>query len=187
MTHPDLYVLRHGQTEWNLVGRVQGRKNSPLTAKGQQHALMQKTLLDELENRPSKVFCSPQGRAVDTARLAIGSLDNVILDDRIKEIGFGDWEGLTRDEIIAQTDYPFNDKTWKFRSPGGENFDTIYARIDSFLQDVTEPAIIITRGVTATVMRGICMGMGQLKLLQLSSEQGCIFQVSSGVETILRV
>jgi probable phosphoglycerate mutase len=187
MKQPDLYILRHGQTEWNLAGRFQGRKNSPLTELGQSHARQQRTILENLTNPPTKRFASPLGRTIQTAELAFGSMDGVILDDRIQEIAFGKWEGATRDQIKSQITSDYETKTWQFQSPDGETFDMIYERVNDFLSEQSTPAIIVTHGVTATVLRGICMGLNQAELLQLSSEQGCVFHVSNGVETILRV
>jgi probable phosphoglycerate mutase len=186
MNHPELYILRHGQTEWNLQGRFQGRKNSSLTDLGKSQALQQGVLLDALPLQPQKRYCSPLGRAVQTAELAFGTMSGVTIDDRLQEIDFGEWEGVTRNAISAQITTPYETKTWKFNSPSGETFDQIHDRVYDFLKDQTEPAAIVTHGVTATVIRGLCMGMTQSELLKLSSEQGCLFHLSNGTETIIR-
>jgi probable phosphoglycerate mutase len=186
MKHPNLYVLRHGQTEWNLLGKFQGRKNSPLTDLGQQQALQQNKLLHALSNQPTKRYTSPLGRAMQTAELVYGSMDDVIIDDRLQEIDFGDWEGMTRDYIKTQITTPYETKTWKFAGPGGETFETICDRVGDFLSEQNEPATIVTHGITAIVLRGLCMGLTQVQMLELSHEQGCLFHVSDGAETIIR-
>ena len=71
--HPELYILRHGETIWNRQGRYQGRKDSPLTQKGRQQAVRQRKLLNAIETLPRKVFVSPLGRTVETARLAVAA------------------------------------------------------------------------------------------------------------------
>ncbi len=125
MKHPDLYILRHGETVWNQQGKFQGRKDSPLTEKGQAQALKQKALLANIQNPPSKIYSSPQGRAVHTAHLALGSDEGLVLDNRLQEIDFGEWEGSTREEIKSQIDYSFESGLWNFKSPGGEDFELI--------------------------------------------------------------
>jgi probable phosphoglycerate mutase len=186
MKHPDLYILRHGQTEWNLLGKFQGRKNSPLTEHGKEQARQQNRLLNALPSQPIKRFSSPLGRAMQTAELAFGSMDGVIIDDRIQEIDFGEWEGVTRDYIKTQLATPYETKTWKFNGPGGETFGMICERVRDFLSEQDEPATIVTHGVTAIVMRGLCMGLTQAELLELSSEQGCLFHLSNGTEITIR-
>jgi broad specificity phosphatase PhoE len=186
MKYPDLLVLRHGETVWNQLGKFQGRKDSPLTQKGQTQALRQNALLAKVRNPPLAKYCSPQGRAVQTARLALGSDDGLILDKRLQEIDFGEWEGATRDEILAKIDYPFDSGLWNFRSPNGESFGAITERVESFLNDLGEPAIIVTHGITSIVLRGLYLGLNQPEILKLPRDQGSIYQLSNGVETIWR-
>jgi len=184
--HPELFVLRHGETVWNQEGRFQGLKDSPLTEKGQAQALAQKKLLGALECIPDNVCVSPLGRALQTARLALGPNKDLIVDSRLQEIDFGTWEGSTREEIKNQIDYAFEDGTWNFRSPGGETFEMISKRVLAFLRDLTEPAIIVTHGTTSIVLRGLCIGLDQTEILKLPKDQGCIYHLLNGKETILQ-
>ncbi|NOZ36871.1 MAG: histidine phosphatase family protein [Gammaproteobacteria bacterium] len=164
----------------------QGRKDSPLTEIGQAQALKQRALLATVQNLPSKKYSSPQGRAVHTAHLALGSDEDLILDDRLREIDFGEWEGSTREEIKSQIDYSFESGIWNFKSPKGEDFEMISDRLRRFLKDIVEPAIIVTHGTTSIVLRGLCMNLDQAEILKLPKDQGCIFHLSAGEETILR-
>ncbi|PCH78179.1 MAG: phosphoglycerate mutase, partial [Flavobacteriaceae bacterium] len=84
MKHPDLYILRHGETEWNQQGRFQGRKDSALTANGIAQAMKQKALLAKIQKLPKKKYISPLGRTIHTARLALGSDKDFILDNRLQ-------------------------------------------------------------------------------------------------------
>ena len=138
----NIYILRHGETVWNREGKFQGRKDSPLTENGQAQALKQRALLATIPNLPAKMLSSPQGRAVHTARLAFGSEKGLVLDNRLQEINFGEWEGSTREELKPQIDYSFESGTWNFKSPGGENFEMISVRLQAFLRDMAEPAIM---------------------------------------------
>ena len=87
--HPELYILRHGETVWNRQGRYQGRKDSPLTEKGRQQAVSQRKLLNAIETLPRKVYVSPLGRTVETAQLAVTFVDHPIVDDRLQALNFG--------------------------------------------------------------------------------------------------
>jgi probable phosphoglycerate mutase len=176
--YPDLYILRHGETTWNLQGRYQGRQDSPLTEKGRNQALVQRELLNGLYDLPSKVFISPLGRAIETARLAVTLGDRPVIDERLQEISFGNWEGLLKEDI-AKNIHMFN-------NPEGETFGMISARVQEFLDDLDQPAIIVTHGITSIVLRGLWLGLDQVKMLELSTDQGCIYHLSNGTETIMR-
>lgn len=183
--HPDLFILRHGQTEWNVALRYQGHGDSPLTPLGRAQAQAQQRLLAELPDLPQHAFVSPLGRALETARIALAGREPAIIDSRLKEVGFGDWEGLTRDDIASRPDCPTGIGPWYFQSPGGETFDAIHARVSDFLNDLPGPAIVVTHGLTSRIMRGLCMGLGQSAMLDLPIPQGCIFQLRDGREKIL--
>ncbi|MEW2915545.1 histidine phosphatase family protein [Ruegeria sp. ANG10] len=115
--HSELSILRHGETWWNLKGKFQGRMDLPLTKMGKAQALHQQSLLASICDLPSKYICSPQGRALHTARLALGADADLMHDDRLQEIDFGKWEGATRDKTRSQIDYPFATGLWNFRRP----------------------------------------------------------------------
>ena len=92
-TYPELFVIRHGQTEWNVARRHQGRLDSPLTEKGVQQARdMGQMLKRTLASRADVVaYSSPQGRALRTAKLALEPLGwSVAEDERVREISFGE-------------------------------------------------------------------------------------------------
>ena len=124
---PEIFVLRHGQTEWNKAGRHQGRMDSPLTQHGRGQAQAQSKLLAALLGARSDIgaYCSPQGRASNTAEIVLAPLGmSASTDARLCEISFGQWEGLTFDEIAH--DWPELTKNadkdafgWHFNAPGG--------------------------------------------------------------------
>lgn len=184
--HPDIFILRHGETVWNRSGRFQGRQDSPLTEAGRRQALRQRDILTANGIRPDLIFCSPQGRARQTAGLVFGDRGDIRLDARLQEIDFGLWEGLTRDEVRQQTGDPGADGLWQFDSPGGEDFAGISRRVAHFLNDLQGPAVIVTHGTTSQVMRGVCMGLGPAELLTLPKDQGCVYLMSAGRHIVLR-
>ncbi|MCP5087329.1 MAG: histidine phosphatase family protein [Rhodobacteraceae bacterium] len=182
----DYLVLRHGETVWNQEGRWQGRMDSPLTARGCAQALRQKAILKTIGEVPSKIVVSPLGRALETARLALSSDAKLVIDDRIQEIAFGEWEGKTRGYIRNAVGNVYDEGLWLFDSPGGEDYPAISKRVKDFLMGQDEAAIIVTHGITSVVMRGLYLGLDAVESLSLSREQGCVYRLSNGKETILR-
>ena len=76
--HP-IYVMRHGETAWNAEGRFQGALNSPLTELGQEHARRLAQTLDALDLDQFDIRVSPQGRAFETAAIALARRANFVL------------------------------------------------------------------------------------------------------------
>lgn len=193
MNYPDVYLLRHGQTEWNVASRLQGGLDSPLTAQGRAQAQRQKVLLASLwlELLDAQLYCSPQGRAQATARIAFAGLGPAtISDDRLREISAGSWDGAFLDDI-ERTNAPLfeqarNSFELMFLAPDGEGEEAVIERCNSFLCDLTGPAVLITHGATLCVLRGLLRGLAFEDTLDLSHEQGCVYAIKNGFETILR-
>jgi broad specificity phosphatase PhoE len=129
-----LALLRHGPTEWNALGRVQGHTDIPLSDSGFARMAMLR-----LPVSATRIYTSPMLRARQTAQ-ALG-LEEPILDSRLMEQNWGVWEGLTRDEILSQhgADAFVNagsEQGEAFRPGHGESTSELHARVASFLRDV---------------------------------------------------
>jgi len=123
--------LRHGPTEWNALGRVQGHTDIPLSDEG-----LQKMQGLRPAFQAARVFASPLQRARQTAE-ALG-LKNPILDARLMEQNWGDWEGLSRAEILARDGEEAFTRAGlasAFRPPGGESTRELMRRVADFLRD----------------------------------------------------
>jgi len=131
-----LALLRHGPTAWNAQGRVQGSIDTPLSAEG----IARMSALRPPEGfEGARVYCSPKLRAVQTA--ACLGLTDPVLDPRLAEQNWGDWEGLTRDEMRARDGEDAFEKAGAgrgldFRPPGGESTGEVHARVASFFADL---------------------------------------------------
>src|SRR5215472_9333559 len=105
MVLPVVYLVRHGETEWNLVRRYQGWGDSPLTERGLAQAEAVGRVLAEISAATTaQIISSPLGRARRTAEIigsALGNRAPILLEERLKEISIGAWDGLLRDEIEA--------------------------------------------------------------------------------------
>ncbi|MDM5154584.1 phosphoserine phosphatase 1 [Bacillus sp. DX1.1] len=126
-----LYVTRHGETEWNVAKRMQGRKNSNLTEQGM---LQAKQLGNRIKDMPlHAIYSSPSERTLHTARLIKGERNIPILaDEHFYEIHMGTWEGQTLEELEKQ--YPdevnlFWNEPHRFVSTSGENFAAVNKRV----------------------------------------------------------
>ncbi len=187
-----LYLARHGETVWNTAGRYQGAKDSPMTPRGREQAaaigrLLAKLTAHSADALPAHV--SPLGRAQETAAIIAG---HVRLDHRaeprVAEASLGSWDGLTVYEIEAEFPGaldgagPFD---WFFRSPDGEGFDLLVERVSAWLQEVREPALVVTHGMTGRIIRGVYLGLAPTVMLELPVPQGGIHILADGRDTFV--
>lgn len=189
---PPVFILRHGQTEWNLQRRCQGQLNSNLTPLGRSQAADQGLLLHDvlLQHPNAQIVCSPQGRARETAQIALSEFSHpVSYDPRIAEVGAGVWSGLPHVQIATKWPALFNDDLTIFEASlnavDGEGYDALQTRCQSFLKTVSCPTVIFTHGITSMVLRGLICGLSFDEIAQLPFTQGCIFALDEGKETIL--
>ena len=194
MTDPILYLLRHGETEFNVAGRLQGQRDSPLTPRGRAQARAHGALLETLIAEPAawRVVASPLGRAFHTARLACAELDlaeaAIETDPRLKEIAYGDWEGLTYGEIEAR--YPDHwaaraRDRWGFVVPGGESYAMVAARAGAFLDQVRGNTIVVSHGGTGRVLRGLYARLAPPEIKTLEQPQDALHRLTQG--TVARI
>ena len=183
-TIPKIWFLRHGQTEWNAEGRIQGRLNSDLTEQGQADARKQAELIApfiaRIQAGSGGIFCSPQGRAQDTARIALNGAEYLV-DARLAEINTGDWEGKLRSEIA----YGQSDIETYAKAPGGEGMAGLQARVADFLESLTGPSIIVSHGILGKVLRGHIRGLDIDGMTALCNRQGVVYVLENGSEEIL--
>lgn len=130
-----IYLLRHGETVWNTLGRFQGQKDSPLTPRGILQAdRVAARLAQEIgaNGIPFEFYVSPLGRAQETAARIMLTVPFPVREDaRLMEVTTGCWDGMTLYEVDVE--YPgalegADTFDWYFRSPDGETFDSACAR-----------------------------------------------------------
>ena len=136
-----IYLFRHGETVWNKAKRLQGHKDTPLTLKGiKQAQLMGEKLSHVLKNVEPKLFISsPIGRAHQTAAIIADSInfstESISLEKELKEITFGDWDGLNMEEILLDYELIWQKRTedkWSFAPPNGESYEVASVRVSRF-------------------------------------------------------
>ena len=186
-----LYLLRHGQTEFNAEGRLQGQSDSALTPLGRRQArAFGRALRSQLETSNSAVVASPLGRVratVDLMMSAAGLEIEVAFDARLVEIGLGAWEGLTEFDIDAQWPEIRSGRDrydWLFDAPGGETYDTLEGRAASILEDIAngpaDTCIVVSHGMLGRVLRGLYCGLPRSRALRLEAPQDGFFELTDG-------
>ncbi len=187
-----LYLLRHGQTLWNSRGRLQGQKDSPLTWKGIDQARTCGGILARHLARPSgfTMVCSPLGRAWQTATIVAEAMglepDEIHREPRLMEARFGDWEGLTWDEIGARDPDERQRRLasrWTHRAPGGgESYRDVARRIADWMDGIEDNArlIVIGHGLAGRVLRGLYLGQPPEEIVELEEPQDAVFHLSGG-------
>lgn len=196
--HAPVYVLRHGETEWNRAGRIQGARDSALTERGRaQAAVMGRALAAELAlgSGPTNFLRSPLGRARETSLIVGRSLGldlSCWRDDwRLVEFCYGDWEGLTWPEIEAVRPRAYAE--WRadpdaFIAPAGESHLDLNRRCASALCDIVRSAtrtVIIGHGVSGAVLRGLYLGLDARAGLALRKPQDAFFRLQGGREVAI--
>ena len=159
---PTIYYIRHGETDWNVAGRLQGRHDVPLNARGRAQATHCGNILCEIFTRSDRnaadfdYVSSPLGRARETMELARSTLglpsDGYRIEPRLAEIAFGDWEGFTIAQLHTRDPQRIaareHDK-WHFVPPGGESYEAVSARMRAWYQDLTHDTVAVAHGGTA--------------------------------------
>jgi broad specificity phosphatase PhoE len=158
-----LYVIRHGETEWNKQKRSQGRLDSSLTDKGKKDARSLGARLQDTKFR--QIISSPSGRTLETARLVKGErMIPLMTDERLMEIDLGAWQGKTEDEIKSLYPEEFA-AYWNepeiYKSVGGETFLQVQQRLKDFLEDLEKTVsdgniLIVTHGVVIKTLYLLC-------------------------------
>lgn len=191
-----IYLVRHGETEWNRDGRLQGQSNSTLTERGLDQARSVGMLLRQLVGAGDgmPVIASPLERALRTAEAICGTLGRdpagLRTEDLLKEIGFGRWEGMTFAEIAAadpENWRRFEQDRWGFAPPGGESYAMVAERARRWLQDSSaiREKIVVAHGEFGRVLRGLYLGMPSEEMFALDVPQDAVFRLSAG--TIERI
>ena len=183
-----IYLVRHGQTQYNAAGRWQGQVDSPPTELGITQATAVAEKLKTLtQGSTTAIFASPLSRAHHTAKIIakkVSSENDIILDPRLMEIGMGSWDGLTDYEI--EKEWPdaragLDRHEWFFHSPDGETYEDMSVRVEAVLNAIdnhnAQIKIIVSHGVTGRLIRGIHSKLSKEHSVRLDVPQDAIFKL----------
>jgi broad specificity phosphatase PhoE len=190
MPSPLLYYIRHGETDWNIVGRLQGQSEIPINQKGRGQArhcgetLRQLLARDAIVPAQLDFVASPLGRTRETMQIVRSAMQLDALgyrvDARLTEISFGDWEGFTTDELRAlwpeAVEARERDK-WSYTPPGAESYATMSLRVHAWYRELTRDTVVVAHG---GVLRGLLVQLGIA-----SSEEAPFLDVTQGVVFVI--
>jgi broad specificity phosphatase PhoE len=190
---PTIYYIRHGETEWNAEGRLQGTQDIPLNDLGRKQAGHAGAILADLfagdeRDKSSFVFvASPLGRARLTMELVRATLelppDDYAIDDRLREIGYGDWEGWTLVQMQASDPEVFARRQadkWTVPPPGGESYASVQARVSDWYNQLATDTVTVAHGGTARALM-VALGIETPdSAADLTIEQGAVYVFGDG-------
>jgi probable phosphoglycerate mutase len=162
---PTVYYVRHGETEWNALGRLQGVQDIPLNELGRTQSVHAGDVLADLLKRDGQsassigFVASPLGRARQTMDLMRSvlklPLSGYSIDDRLREIGYGQWEGSTLAEMEAKAPDLFalrQAEKWTVAPPGGETYVEVQARVADWYRGLQADTVAVAHGGTARAL-----------------------------------
>lgn len=181
-----IYIVRHGQTMWNLQGKKQGWKDSPLTHKGIQQGfdisnLLKNTVEGNLQDY--KVVVSPLWRCQQFSSIICESLGleykDCIIEQDLKEHGFGEWEGKTEKQIDEQYPGAWQERLnnrWHYVAPGGESYDILFNRVKGVYERYeNQKVIFICHEMVSKVLRGVMQDLSHEEIPLQKHRQNKIY------------
>ncbi|HCG6970614.1 TPA: histidine phosphatase family protein [Vibrio parahaemolyticus] len=182
-----IFVLRHGETEFNADKKLQGHCNSSLTSKGSDQARRVGTTLKQyVENRPFRVYSSTLGRALQTSQIVCEELnysyENLNKEPRLKEFSLGEWEQRTIPSVEQEIPNLLAQNDWYLQAPNCETYESVRERLSSWLSDVAhdEDIVVVSHGLTGIVLRGLLLGMDYTQVWQQDLPQDAFFIIEDG-------
>jgi len=188
MPAPTIYYIRHGETAWNAEGRLQGTRDIPLNELGRKQAARAGSILaglfarDGRDKRDLAYVASPLGRARSTmefVREVLGlPASEYALDDRLREIGYGEWEGSTLAEMQARDPEFYARRLtqkWTMSSPGGETYASVQRRMRDWYDSLRADTVAVAHGGTC---RALMVALGHetpQSAADLPIEQGAVY------------
>ncbi|MGC2812245.1 MAG: histidine phosphatase family protein [Bradyrhizobium sp.] len=193
MTSRTVYYIRHGETAWNAAGRFQGTRDIPLNALGRSQAVAAGEILAGLLARDGRAatalpyVASPLRRARLTMELVRDVLKlppaDYHVDDRLREIGYGQWEGLTLPEMQRHDSATFASRhldKWGIAAPAGESYASVTLRMREWFDSLLADTVTVAHGGT---MRALMVALGVATPLEAAETpigQGVVYVFRDG-------
>lgn len=182
-----IFVLRHGETQFNSKKMLQGHCNSALTEKGTAQARnVGATLGEYLECTNYRVYSSTLGRAVQTASIVCGEIGyakaNLIEDSRLQEFSLGLWEKRTIPSLVVENPNLLRDNDWYLKAPHSELYDSVKSRLTSWLSDLPSSGdiVVISHALTGAVLRGVLLDLTYQEVWEQDLPQDAFFMIEDG-------
>lgn len=191
-----LLLVRHGESEWNRAGRIQGRADSPLTAMGRSQArAVGGRLLQVLGGESCSIFTSPLSRARETAGIVADELGHesaaVVADERLNDFNLGDLTGSHGWDKVAQAHPQLArlrlEDPHRFQPPNGESGADVDRRVRSFLQELPAGSItlLVCHGVINKFIRSVRLDLRGADIIALGESQSTIYRLDGARESAI--
>jgi broad specificity phosphatase PhoE len=189
---PRLIFIRHGETDWNAEGRLQGQHDVLLNGRGRNQSVSAGRTVGRIVGTATarnalSYVSSPLGRARQTMELLRGTLglppEIYATDARLMELSFGRWEGLTWPEVKAQApDLAGARETrkWDFTPPGGESYAMLARRIAPWLAELEDDTLVVSHGGVARVLMALLGGLAEDRAPHADIWQGRVLVFEAG-------
>jgi len=190
---PVLYYVRHGETDFNVEARLQGRRDTVLNGRGRRQAAECGGLLRDLfarDNRNPADFdyvASPLRRARETMELLRATLGldphSYAIDDRLMEIAYGEWEGLTLPEIDARMPGMLAQREqdkWDFAPPGGESYRSLTDRVSEWYEGLTQDTAVAAHGGGVRALMALFGLLPREQATHAQIAQGVVYVFANG-------
>ncbi len=187
-----LIFIRHGETDWNAEGRLQGQHDIPINGRGRDQAGSAGRDARKYIAREGltglRYVASPLSRTRETMEIARGAMGldprDYDLDDRLMELSFGRWEGLIWPEVQAMDPWAAKAREgdkWLFQPPGGESYAMLADRLRPWLATVTCDTLVVSHGGVARVLMAMIGGVpvSDAPLMDIHQGRVLIFQNGS--------
>ena len=194
-----LILVRHGESEWNRAGRIQGQVNSPLTDLGINQAKATRDYLSGiLLNQQLEIYTSPLDRALQTAEIIAQGIDypsrKIIIEERLNDFNLGEISGTFGWDKVAeifpeQAQLRLQDPM-RFHPSGGESGAEFEARLRSLLEDLMDDGtlkLMVSHGIVNKFIRGILKNLSGKEMVQLGESQNTIYRLEEGEETEIKI
>ncbi|MED6340423.1 MAG: histidine phosphatase family protein [SAR324 cluster bacterium] len=194
-----LILVRHGESEWNRAGRIQGQVNSPLTDLGISQA---RAISDYLSgiflNQELEIYSSPLERAIQTAQIIVKGIDHlsseVIIEERLNDFNLGEisgtygWDKVA--EIFPQQAQLRLQDPMRFHPSGGESGAEFEARLRSLMEELEgddTTKLLVSHGIVNKFIRGIYKNISGKEMINLGESQNTIYCLDHGDETEINI
>ena len=194
-----LILVRHGESEWNRAGRIQGQVNSPLTDLGiNQAKAIRDYLSGILLNQELEIYTSPLDRALQTAEIIAQGIDHpsskIIIEERLNDFNLGEISGTFGWDKVAeifpeQAQLRLQDPM-RFHPSGGESGAEFEARLRSLLEDLMDDGtlkLMVSHGIVNKFIRGILKNLSGKEMVELGESQNTIYRLEQGEETEIKI
>ncbi|NCF43294.1 MAG: hypothetical protein GWP70_00535 [Proteobacteria bacterium] len=178
-----IYLFRHGETEWNVAGKMQGRLDSPLTEHGRQQAKAHGRLLAGLSS-PDCLWVSSAGRTRATAELLNAAVQVPMhFSDALVERDCGTWSGKTAAQVRTEHAAEWaqlQQDGFRYRPGGGENLPDLMQRFRDLLAQWPQPAClgIVTHGVVSRAILGHFLQLNEAQIRQVKHPNALFYELS---------